>query len=362
MPPRKDTGEGKASSTAQAKAKATSAPPPKKTKGGETTCSMSGTPAVVAVAAMRQQPQGQWEFGINYIPPHTRDWYRRCRPKHVHPEGAIQQRSVKAKYPAIWKGIQDLGLSYVFKNTGDINLNLVREFYAGFDPHDIEELVPIRGRLIDFSAKSICDFLGAPNVPVEPLDQFIRRPTYRELRHTLYGVDSTAAWVRDKVTNRHKRFPKKKMKAEAQVWLKLINARFLPCNHDTLVSRERTCVLYFLMTEQRVNAGHLIRYQMASVRTSKKIDRMPFPNFLTRFLQHEGVEEEPEFDHTIDQLIRQTDITNLWLKDEVVTPSLTGAERNARDDSFMAHLCRMMDLQLRIGGRPATFEERTELE
>ncbi|OIT34401.1 hypothetical protein A4A49_12394 [Nicotiana attenuata] len=264
MPPRKDTGKGKATTTSQAKAKATSAPLPKKRKGGEATSSMTGAQAVAAVAVMRQQPPGQWEFGINSIPPHTRDWYKRCRPKHIHLEGAIQERSVKAKYPAIWKGIQDLGLSYVFKNTGDINLNLVREFYAGFDPQDNEELVPIRGRLIDFSAKAICDFLGSPNVPVEPLEQFIRRPTYRELRHTLCG--------------------------------------------------------------------------------------------------HEGVEEEPDFDHTIDKLIRQTDITNLWLKDEAGTPSLTCAERNACDDSFMAHLYGMMDLQLRIGGRPATSEERTDLE
>ncbi|OIT20478.1 hypothetical protein A4A49_40151 [Nicotiana attenuata] len=99
---------------------------------------------------------------------------------------------------------------------------------------------------------------------------------------------------------------------------------------------------------------------MASVRTSKKIDRMPFPNFLTRFLQHERVEEEPEFDHTIDQLIRQTDITNLRLKGDAGT--LTCAKRNARDDSFMAHFYGMMDLQLRIGGRPDTSEERNDLE
>ncbi|OIT38081.1 hypothetical protein A4A49_04105 [Nicotiana attenuata] len=186
MPPRKDTGKGKATSMDQAKEKPTSAPPPKKRKGGEATSSMTGTQAVAGVAAMRQQPPSQWEFGINSIPPHTRDWYKRCRPKHIHPEGAIQERSVKAKYPAILE------------------------------------------------------------------------------RHPGFG--------------------------------------------------------------------------------------------------HERVEEEPEFDHTIDQLIRQTDITNLRLKDEAGTPSLTGAERNARDDSFMAHLYGMMDLQLRIGGRPATSEERTELE
>ncbi|OIS95627.1 hypothetical protein A4A49_02383 [Nicotiana attenuata] len=152
------------------------------------------------------------------------------------------------------------------------------------------------------------------------------------------------------------------MKEEAQVWLKLINAQLLPCNHDRLVSRERTCMLYLLMTGLRVNVGHLIHFEMSSVRTSKKIDRMPFANFLTQFLKKEGVEEEPEFDHTIDQPIGQTDITNLQLKDESAMPSLIGAECNAHDDSFMGHLYGIMDLQLRIGGRPATSEERTELE
>nr|XP_033514900.1 uncharacterized protein LOC117279454 [Nicotiana tomentosiformis] len=105
MPPRKDTGKGKATSTAPAKAKATSALPPKKRKGGEATSNLSGVQVLAAIAAMRQQPQGQREFGINNIPPHTKDWYRHCRPKYVHPKAAIHERSLKAKFQAIWRGI-----------------------------------------------------------------------------------------------------------------------------------------------------------------------------------------------------------------------------------------------------------------
>ncbi|XP_070045350.1 uncharacterized protein [Nicotiana tomentosiformis] len=213
MPPRKDTGKGKATSTAPSKAKAPSAPLPKKRKGGEVTSSqIEGLQAVAAIAATRPQYQGQREFGLKSIPPYVKDWYRRCRPRHIHPESAIHERLLQDKYQAIWRGINDLGLSYVFKNTRDINVNLVREFYAGFDPKDPEQLVPIRGRLIDFSASAICNFLGAPDVPQEPLDNFIARPTYRELRRTLCGVNSVAAWVRDKKTNRHRKFPKKKMR------------------------------------------------------------------------------------------------------------------------------------------------------
>ncbi|XP_070037075.1 uncharacterized protein [Nicotiana tomentosiformis] len=144
MPPRKDTGKVKATSTAPSKAKATSVPPPKKRRGrGEATSS-----------------QGE-------------------------------------------------GLGYKSQSGSGI--------LCRFDPKDPEQLVPIRGWLIDFSATAICNFLGAPDVPQEPLDYFIARPTYRELRHTLCGVNSVAAWVRDNKTNRHRIFSKKKMRAEAQL-------------------------------------------------------------------------------------------------------------------------------------------------
>ncbi|OIT40669.1 hypothetical protein A4A49_05613 [Nicotiana attenuata] len=225
MLPRKDTSKGKATSTAPSKAKATFAPPPKKRKGGEATSSQGeGLQAVAALAATRQQPQGQREFCTKSMPPHVKDWYKRCRPKHIHAEDAIHERRLKAKYQAIWRGINELGLSYVLKNTGDINVNLVREFYAGFDPEDPEQLVPIRGRLIDFSTSAICNFL-------------VLAPSLRIM-----------------------------------------------------------------------------------------------------------------------------DLTNVRAKEENTTTSLTGAEHNAHDDSFMAHLYGMMDLQLRIGGRPTTMEKRTILE
>ncbi|OIT00946.1 hypothetical protein A4A49_38559 [Nicotiana attenuata] len=245
MPPKKDTDKGKGKATAPSKAKALSAPPPKKRKGGEATSSqVEGLQTVAAIAATHPQTEGQREFGLKSIPPNVKDWYKLCRPTHMHPEAAVHERRLQAKYQPIWKGIHDLGLSYMFRNIGDINVNLVREFYAGFDPNDPEQLVPIRGRLIDFSASAICNFLGASDVPQEPLDNFITHPTYRELRHTLCGVNSVAAWVRDKKTNRHWKFPKKKMKAEAQLWLKLINARLLPCNHGTLISRDDLRVIF----------------------------------------------------------------------------------------------------------------------
>nr|XP_009622025.1 uncharacterized protein LOC104113541 [Nicotiana tomentosiformis] len=69
--------------------------------GGATSCQSEGPQAVATIAATRPQPQGHREFGLKSIPPHTKDWYRHCRPKHVHPEAAIHERRLQAKYQSI---------------------------------------------------------------------------------------------------------------------------------------------------------------------------------------------------------------------------------------------------------------------
>nr|XP_016492016.1 PREDICTED: uncharacterized protein LOC107811572 isoform X2 [Nicotiana tabacum] len=58
---------------------------------------------------------------------------------------------------------------------------------------------------------------------------------------------------------------------------------------------------------------------------------------------------------------RATDITVICGPNEEDGTTLTTMERQARDESVLAYLYGMMDLQLRIGGRPVTSEERTQL-
>lgn len=71
-------------------------------------------------------------------PPSPKKWYKNCRPKNMHLDLAVEEHRLKSKHIDIWKSIHDLGLSYVFKNLGDINVSLVLEFYAGWDPEDEE--------------------------------------------------------------------------------------------------------------------------------------------------------------------------------------------------------------------------------
>lgn len=127
----------------------------------------------------------------------------------MHPDMVVEERCLRAKYLAIWKFVHELGLGFVFGNPEDINVNLVLEFYAGYDPDDPKQYVPIWGRLIDFLAIAICNYLETPDVPNEPLGNFIVGLTCRDLRHTLCGGNSMAAWVRDKKTGRIRNFQRR---------------------------------------------------------------------------------------------------------------------------------------------------------
>nr|XP_009781816.1 PREDICTED: uncharacterized protein K02A2.6-like [Nicotiana sylvestris] len=74
-----------------------------------------------------------------------------------------------------------------------------------------------------------------------------------------------------------------------------------------------------------------------------------------------GVDEDPQFDILLPLTSQTTDITIISGLDEKDGTILTTTEHQARDEIILAHLYGVMDLQLRIGGRPATSEERTQL-
>lgn len=169
----------------------------------------------------------------------------------MHPDLEVGEHRLKSKHQSIWWSIHDLGLRYVFKNLGYINASLVHEFYARWDPEDEEQLVPIRGTLIDIFSYALCAHLGASDVWHDPLGNFIARPTYQEILHTLCGVTSIVSWVRDNNTHLHIKFPKKKLKFMVKVWLQLINAWLLPCERDNHIRRERVYLWYLLMIRQK---------------------------------------------------------------------------------------------------------------
>ncbi|KAH0776742.1 hypothetical protein KY290_008153 [Solanum tuberosum] len=88
--------------------------------------------------------------------------------------------------------------------------------------------------------------------------------------------------------------------------------------------------------------------------------RFCYGGLITRFLRSEGIEEETE-DMTVayhpDLTSKLVDVTRTKALDISHRPVLFAQERQSRDDSVMARMFGMVELQLRIGGRPVTEDE-----
>ncbi|MCD7457799.1 hypothetical protein HAX54_036193 [Datura stramonium] len=88
--------------------------------------------------------------------------------------------------------ILTLGLGFVFEAPGDCNFNMVREFLANWMPKERSNQVKIRGQIIKFASMALNRLLGTPHIDPQPFVKIVKKPTYREIRHTLCGPNSVA--------------------------------------------------------------------------------------------------------------------------------------------------------------------------
>ncbi|KAG5620057.1 hypothetical protein H5410_005275 [Solanum commersonii] len=162
-----------------------------------------------------------------------------------------------------------------------------------------------RGKDLKFNAMILHEFLGTPNCDSDDFNALKDKPPYRDIQHTLCGVESTARWERSKDTGRHN-------------------------------------TLYFANFNQVARVWSLI----------------------TRFLRARGIEEEV-MDLTIafhpNLMGKLVDVTQTKALDTSYGPVLSAQERQTRADSVMERMFDMVELQLRIRGRSVTYEEMENL-
>ncbi|KAH0737847.1 hypothetical protein KY290_036552 [Solanum tuberosum] len=177
------------------------------------------------------------------------------------------------------------------------------------------------------------------------------------------GVDSTARWEQSKDTGRHNTLHFANFNQVAKVWLKIVCIVLLPSKHLTEVTRDRVVLVYMLMKGMPINVGAILRQNMMKFRNSLRW-RFCYGGLITRFLRAEGIEEE-----TVDMTIayhpdltgKLVDVTRTKALDTSYGLVLSAQERKARDDSVIARMFGMAELQLRIRGRPVTDEEMETL-
>ncbi|KAH0650410.1 hypothetical protein KY284_030322 [Solanum tuberosum] len=205
-----------------------------------------------------------------------------------------------------------------------------------------------------FMDQALNEFLGTPNCDNADFLVMTERPPYRNIRHTLCGVNSVARWDRVIDTGCHLTLHYGHFNLEARNWLKIMCSTLLSCKHTTDVIRERVMLIYRLMKSLPVNVGAILKQNILKFRTNKRW-RFYYGSIITRYIWALLIEEEV---HLVCHLV---DVTRTKAHDPSHGPVLTVIDRQARDDSWMGRMFGMAELQLWIGGRPVTENEMETL-
>lgn len=304
-------------------------------------------------------------FGKQVVEEHGLDWYNTQLADKYMGDEYVNQQSLQEMFPTIYDGIYNLCLQYIFVDQGECNLTLVREFYANWNTENSQcnSQVVVRGKRVRVSTRAWNRFLGTPNCPNAEHLTMIEHPPYRDIRHTLCGENSTVRWNRSRETGQHATLPYSHLNLEARVWLKIVSSVILPGKHTTEVTRDRVILIYRLMKGLPVNVGYILRHNMMKSRNNKRW-RYCYRILLTRYLRTLEIEEEcqdltaKDYPHLVCHLV---DVTKVKAPEPEQGPIMTNAVRQARDDSWMGRMFGMAEMQLRLGGRPATEEEMAAL-
>ncbi|MCD7471462.1 hypothetical protein HAX54_011915 [Datura stramonium] len=96
------------------------------------------------------------------------------------------------QYRLYWVMEQEGKKCFVFDAPGDCNLNMVREFLENWMPRERSYQVKIRGQIIEFAPISLNRLLGTPQVDPQPFVNIVKKPPYKDTRHTMCGPNSVA--------------------------------------------------------------------------------------------------------------------------------------------------------------------------
>uniref|UniRef100_M1DRI3 Putative plant transposon protein domain-containing protein n=1 Tax=Solanum tuberosum TaxID=4113 RepID=M1DRI3_SOLTU len=294
------------------------------------------------------------KFGKKVVQRYGLTWFDFQREAKYMGDEYVDSVRLQCQFPDIYRIVVELGLRFIFYHPGDCNLSLLREFYANWLTETKYKTVPIRGRDVKFSARILNELLGTPNCDSDDFNRLKEKPPYRDIRYTFCGVESIARWGRSNNTKRHSTLHFANFNLIARVWLKILCCVLLPAKHLTEVTRDRVVLVYMLMKRMPINVEAILRQYMMEFRNNLRW-RFCYGGFITRFLRNQGIEEEA-CDWTIIVHLELTgkvvDVTHTKALDASHGHVLSAKERQTRDDSIMARMFGMAELQLRIGGHP----------
>ncbi|MCE0481704.1 hypothetical protein HAX54_039644 [Datura stramonium] len=186
--------------------------------------------------SLPQQPLRQ--IGLHWVMKQEgKKWFKEHKESKYSHEMFIDRETLALKFPRIVDRLYTLGLVFVYNDPGECNLNMLREFLSNWDPKERSNQVKIRGQIVNFSLVVLNRIHGSPRIDPQLFKNFILRPPYREIQHTLGVSNTIARWAHHQQDGYHVSFPYAHMPREARVWLKIISACLMSGKHVTHETR-----------------------------------------------------------------------------------------------------------------------------
>ncbi|KAG5575871.1 hypothetical protein H5410_056005, partial [Solanum commersonii] len=241
------------------------------------------------------------------------------------------------EFPQILRRIRELHMEFIFAEGRECNLQMVREFYANWEPDARSHFMTVRGVIVTITPAVLNDIMGtSPNAEPLVLTGLNVRPPYRAIRHTLCGPQAMVQWTKHSGKQYHQSLPYAHLLREARVWLKIMMHYLILGLHYTYINQDRVCLVYALMTAADVNIGAVLKSAIRKARVHKG-RRSAFGGLITKLCHVAGVPEE-SMDYMTPLFPTPMDIMRTKGTDIKFGPILTTIKRNRRDKLFMARM------------------------
>ncbi|MCD9560991.1 hypothetical protein HAX54_019858 [Datura stramonium] len=160
-------------------------------------CSRARRPSEQEHEDVTMAPPPLRRYGLHRVmEKEGKKWFKEHKEYKYSHDKFIHRNCFSLVFSHMVDRILSLGLGFMFNAPSDGNLNMVREFLANWMPKERSNQVKTKGKIIEFSPKALNRLLGTPNVDPQPFVDLVKKPPYRNIRHTLCGPNSIARWTR----------------------------------------------------------------------------------------------------------------------------------------------------------------------
>ncbi|PIN18203.1 hypothetical protein CDL12_09133 [Handroanthus impetiginosus] len=150
----------------------------------------------------------------------------------------------------------------------------------------------VQGETINFLTSAIKHFFHTPIIhgPNE-FNEFAREPSSLEIISECICT-SRPDWIRN-VYNELTGIPRSFFTNEAWDWMRFINARLFPSSHTSEINKDRTILLYAILTDVPLDIGSYIHNVIWKSVWGGLTINLYFSNLITALCQQEGIRNLP---------------------------------------------------------------------